>query len=669
MLLLSSTKNIKPRLKVLDRMEFRIHFKRYSSTLTSLNLPGLAITLFVILLMSQHVLPSNSFADISPHMRCEIATERKVYDVGDEVAISGFIQLNDFVSNVRVRIYVFDWDDGSTTPLVDVKRDFRATMPAQLHDLNRGRPLRWVSDRTGEFGIKVQLEREDDPEKLSISFIKGRFLVLENGLHTDTYTDKLNYVESEKAQIFGVVLSSGSPGLANVRLSLVRGSEEIGEIFSSVEEILAGEELLVSSHLDTTGLSGYYEVQMKIDFEEEREEVSTFTRFRVVSRESKSALSDALSRDLMIQRDHGLLAILSETEALLSNYPGVDGGLVEHIVRGYNDLSEPGREALFLQTSNEERYVTTGDLILWLFTDFAESTGVEISDMEILFSYAAVFDDFFARNVRSDTSWGRNAWSDEADGYVSWLKEYIIGQCNALGVETLRRTAEKYGVVGLMHVINPNFDERFGSTRHNLIPLESYGEVREFAENTMHGDRSILETLLDGEAVEAMDEIQRFLWSRALSPRERDASDARETPTTAGFYETEVSSLLDGGGVTGSCIAVSRLAALIGRSAGVPIGIVYPSRTVGHWGNYIVEGGVMRLDTQSERMFLGDREDSREHMVIKWPSLYQLNREGFGTSMEYRETFGDDLPELTPGMRLEVFLRAMSLELEHLLQD
>jgi len=648
-------------------MGFGIRFRKYSSSLTSLNLPSAAVSLFVFLLISQHVLPRNSFVNISPQIKCEITTDREVYDIGDEIAISGFIQLNDFVPNVRVRIYVFDWDDGSTTLLVDTVRDFRATLPTQLHDLNRGRPLRWESDRIGEFGIKVQLEGEDGPEMLSTSFIKERFLVLENGLYTDVYTDKLNYMESERTQIFGVILSSESRGLANVRLTLVRGSVEIDEMFDKAVEILAGEEILVSSQLDTTGLSGHYKILMEINFEEEWEKVSTYTRFNVVSRESKETLSEALSRDFTIRRDEELLAVLSETEALLSNQPGIDGGLVEQIIRGYHELSESEKSALFLQTSNEERYVTTGDLMLWLFTDFADSTGVEINDTEILLSYTAVFDDFFTRKVRGDTSWGRKAWNDEADDYVSWLKEYVIGQCNALGVETLRKTAKEYGVVGLLHVINPNFDERFGSTRHSLIPVESYEKVREFTESTMLRDRTIIEVLLEREAVEAMDEIQRYLWSRALSPGEQNASDARESPTTAGFYETEVLSLMDGGGVIGSCIAVSRLTALIGRSAGVPVGIVYPSRAVGHWGNYVVEEGVVRLDTQSENMFLRDVENSSEHMIVKWPSLYQLNQEGFGTSVEYREIFGDDLPELTPGMRLEVLLRAVSLELDRLL--
>lgn len=654
-------------------MGFTIYLKKHSSTITPLNFPGLAITLFVVLLMSQHVLPNNSLVEISPHVRCDIATEGEVYNVGDEIAISGYVQLNDFFSNVEVKLYIFDWDDGSTTPLLDTNIDFKATMPVQLHDLNRGKPLRWLSDRTGQFGIKVQLESENDPEKLSISFIKGRFLVLENGLHTDVYTEKITYMESERADIAGVVLSSESSGLANIRLSLIRDSEEICEVFNSDEKYLAGEELLFSSHLDTTGLSGYYEVHMKISFiEEEREEVNAFSRFRVVNGESKSTLSDALSGDFMIGPNQVLLSILSETEALLSDYSGVDGGLVMHIISGYGNLSETERTALYLKFSNDNRYVTTGDLLLWLFTDFVESTSVEISDTEILFSYAAVFDDFFAHNVRSDTYWGRKAWNDEAESYVSWVKEYIINQCNAIGVETLRRTEEEFGVVGLMHVINPNFDERFGSTRYNLIPVESYREVREFSEKTLYGESSIIETLeraFEGEGVEAIDEIQRFLWSRALSPGEQRASEARETPTTAGFYETEVSSLLDGGGITGSCITVSRLAALIGRSAGVPLGIVYPSRAVGHWGNYIVEEGVVRLDTQSENMFLRDLEDSSEHMIVKWPSLYQLNQEGFGTSVEYRETFRDDLPELTPGMKLEVLLGAVSLELDRILQE
>lgn len=654
-------------------MGFKIYFKKHSSTITPLNFPGLAITLLVVLLMSQHVLPNNSLVEISPHVRCVIATEGEVYNVGDEIAISGYVQLNDFFSNVEVKLYIFDWDDGSTTPLLDTKMDFKATMPVQLHDLNRGKPLRWLSDRTGEFGIKVQLESENDPETLSISFIKGRFLVLGNGLHTDVYTEKITYMESERANIAGVVLSGGSSGLANIRLSLIRDSEEICEVFNSDEEFLAGEELLFSSHLDTTGLSGYYEVNMKISFiEEEREEVNAFTRFRVVNGESKSTLSDALSGDFMIGPNHVLLSILSETEALLSDYSGVDRGFVMHIISGYGNLSETERTALYLKASNDNRYVTTGDLLLWLFTGFVESTSVEISDTEILFSYAAVFDDFFVHNVRSDTYWGRKAWNDEAESYVSWVKEYIINHCNAIGVETLRRTEEEFGVVGLMHVINPNFDERFGSARYNLIPVESYREVREFSEKTLYGESSILETLeraFEGEGVEAIDEIQRFLWSRALSPGEQRASDAGETPTTEGFYETEVSSLLDGGGITGSCITVSRLAALIGRSAGVPLGIVYPSRAVGHWGNYIVEEGVVRLDTQSENMFLRDLEDSSEHLILKWPSLYQLNQEGFGTSVEYREIFRDDLPELTPGMKLEVLLRAVSLELDRLLQE
>jgi hypothetical protein len=654
-------------------MRHKIYFKRYSSQLTSLNLPGLIINLFVILLMSQHIFPNNSFLDISPYVKCDITTDIEIYNIGDAIKINGYIQLNNFVSNVTVKIYIFDWDDGSTTLLVDTKRDFRATMPTILHDLNDGKPLQWVSNKTGEFGIKIHLEKENDPEKLSISFIKGRFLVVENGLHTDVYTEKITYMESERADIAGVVLSSESSGLANIRLSLIRDSEEICEVFNSDEKYLAGEELLFSSHLDTTGLSGYYEVHMKISFiEEKREELNAFTRFRVVNRESKSTLSDALSGNFMIGPNQVLQSILSETEALLSDYSEVDRDLVMHIISGYGNLSETERTALYLKASNDNRYVTTGDLLLWLFTDFVESTSVEISDTEILFSYAAVFDDFFTHNVRSDTYWGRKAWNDEADSYVSWVKEYIINHCNAIGVETLRRTEEEFGVVGLMHVINPNFDERFGSTRYNLIPVESYREVREFSEKTLYGESYIIETLeraFEGEGVEAIDELQRFLWSRTLSPGEQRASEARETPTTAGFYETEVSSLLDGGGITGSCITVSRLAALIGRSAGVPLGIVYPSRAVGHWGNYIVEEGVVRLDTQSENMFLRDLEDSSEHLIVKWPSLYQLNQEGFGTSVEYRETFRDDLPELTPGMRLEVLLRAVSLELDRLLQE
>lgn len=652
-------------------MGHKIYFKRYSSQLTSLNLPGLIITLFVILLMSQHIFPNNSFLDISPYVKCDIATELEIYNIGDEVKINGYIQLNYFVSNVRVKIYIFDWDDGSTTLLVDTKWDFRATMPAILHDLNDGKPLQWVSNKTGEFGIKVHLEKENEPEKLSLSFIKGRFLVLENGLYTDIYTDQLIYKKSGKVQIYGVIISSESHGLANIRVSLIQDSEEICELYNSNEKILTKKELKISNYLNITGLSGDYEINMKINFlEEEREKIGIFTRFKVVSSESKSTLSDMLAKDFsLVQRDQGFLSILSETETLLLNYSGVDKDVVEQIVRSYNYLSEPGKTALFLLTSNENRYMTTGDLIIWLFTDFTKSTGVEISDPEILFSYAAVFDDFLTRNMRSDILWEKRAWNDDADDYISWLKEYIISQCNAMGIETLRKTANEYGVVGLMHVINPNFDERFGNTRHNLIPVESYGKVRAFADNTVYGNRSILEILLEDEAVEAMDEIQKYLWSRALSPNEHPVSNARETPTTVGFYDSEVSNLLDGGGITGSCIAVSRLVALIGRSSGVPIGIVYPSRTVGHWGNYIIEESMMRLDTQSEKMFLRDRADSNEYMIIKWPSLYQQNQDGFGSSIEYRVIFGSELPDLMPGMRLEVFLKALSLELEDLLQE
>ncbi len=243
----------------------------------------------------------------------------------------------------------------------------------------------------------------------------------------------------------------------------------------------------------------------------------------------------------------------------------------------------------------------------------------------------------------------------------------MIEQCTYFGRERLRTIADEHGVSGLLHVIYPNFDESFGDLRYNFMPLEGYRTMRVYLEAEQFEETDLRDILVGEPPIEAMDRLQSILWSKTMSSETYTSSDPKSDPTTLGFYVHDVTKLNDEGRVLDSCVTVSRLVALMGRTLGLPIGIINPSSETGHWGNYQLFNGRIVPDTQSQEIYETDKEVSKESYVIRWPSLFHHRKRGFGLTNEYKEEFGDPLASHSE-MEIEEYLDIVSYEMREIIK-
>jgi hypothetical protein len=632
---------------------------------------GLALFFFVSLLIAQPLFYYQNFDNNAPKIEFDVTTDRLVYDIGDVVTIDGFLKLDYFYSNVNVQISIFNWGEASTELLVEVNRDFRAIMPVRFSDLNNGRPVQWVCNEPGEYGVNIYMEKEDDPETFSMSFLKEHFLVIENGLFLDVYTDQVEYITPQIMNITCRIFSEAYLNDVNAVLLLTRGSEIIGEISSGVVDVPVEEEVHIKGSYSSTGLEGAYEIRIELKGENtllNGEGVSKSTKITIEDGTNLKAMKDTLTREHpWLQEDPLFLYTILEISATYTDPSKLDPNLLGDILEGYNSLDRTDKTALFLIPSCGDSYATTGDLILWLYTDFLDATDLEKIDADILFSYAAVYDDYFIREQRNSRYWKIFAWNDETDALMSWIKDYMIEQCTYFGKEMLRTIADEHGVSGLLHVIYPNFDESFGDLRYNFMPLEGYRTMKEYLETEQFEETDLRDILVGESPIEAMDRIQSILWSKTISSETYTSSDPKSNPTTLGFYVHDVTKLNEEGRVLGSCVTVSRLVALMGRTLGLPIGIINPSSETGHWGNYQLFNGIIVPDTQSQEIYETDKEASEESYVIRWPSLFHYRKRGFGLTNEYKEEFGDPLASHSQ-MEIEEYLDIVSYEMREIIK-
>ena len=418
------------------------------------------------------------------------------------------------------------------------------------------------------------MEKADAPETFSMSFLKEHFLVIEDGLFLDVYTDQVEYITPQIMNVTSRIFSETYLKDVNAVLLLTRGSEVIGKIFSGVVDIPVEEEVHIKGSYSSTGLEGAYEIRMELKGENtllNGEGVSKSTRINIEDGTNLKAMKDTLTREHpWLQEDPLFLYTILEISATYTDPSKLDSDLLGDILDRYNSLDRTDKTALFLIPSFGDSYATTGDLILWLYTDFLDATDLEKIDADVLFSYAAVYDDNFKREQMNSRYWKTLAWNDETDALMSWIKDYMIEQCTFFGRERLRAIADEYGVPGLLHVIYPNFDETFGDLKQNFMPIKGYRAVREFAENMEYYGQSIEEIFAHEVPVEAMDIVEKMLWSKIRSSDTNASKDYTSIPTTLGFYTNEVHQLIEGGRIPDSCVSVSRMVALIGRTLGLP---------------------------------------------------------------------------------------------------
>jgi hypothetical protein len=523
-----------------------------------------------------------------------------------------------------------------------------------------------MCNRTGEYGINVHIEKENDPDFPSINFVKERFLVTEDGLFVDVFTDHLTYLNSQKVNFSFTVLSSEYLENFEVNILLYKNSNLIREIYSSTYDINPSEELNVVNKLDSRNLDGVYNIYFNFSYRNLNNIFSSYknTKFIVIKKENLKEINDALFlRHNWLQNDQDLLIFFNKSNSLHSDLSNnID--LPSLILEGYNNFTNAEKEALFFVPPFETSFLPTVDLLIWLYTDFIEATDLELTDNKILFTYASVFDDFFIRDLQTNRYWKTRAWNNEKDEMTSWIKKYMIEQCQFFGAEQLRDTATNYGIPGLSHIIYPNYDERFGDIKNQFMPIEAYEAIREYIENMEYNSVTIGRILSETQNIEAIDQIQQILWSE-INSNEYLQGPLISTPTTQGFYRYEVLRMLEGGIITDSCVSVSRLVALIGRTLGIPVGILNPSGIQGHWGNYILYNDTIWPDTQSHELFQQDNISSERNYIIKWPSLFHYNEYGFGLKKEYIEKF-----DISPGnyseIKINSFLKIINTEMEEI---
>jgi hypothetical protein len=212
-------------------------------------------------------------------------------------------------------------------------------------------------------------------------------------------------------------------------------------------------------------------------------------------------------------------------------------------------------------------------------------------------------------------------------------------------------------------VIYPNFDESFGDLRYNFMPLEGYRTMSAYLETEKFEEQPLRDILLGEPPIEAMDGIQSILWSKKIAE-----TYTSSIPTTLGFYVHDVTKLNEEGRISDSCVTVSRLVALMGRTLGLPIGIINPSSATGHWGNYQLSKGRIVLDTQSQEIYEADKEVSGVSHVIRWPSLFHHRKRGFGLTNEYKEVFGDPLASNSE-MEIEEYLDVVFYEMRGIIKQ
>jgi hypothetical protein len=564
---------------------------------------------------------------------------------------------------LTLNVSIIDWSDGSIILLFEDTIEVITGMPIYLKDIDPVKNLQWVSDKTGEFGIKIHLKENNSTNPINISFVDTRFLVIKDRMFVGVYTDYLIYSELQNIEIYGLVIPNLNYSNVDIEINIKKGSKLIQKLYHSKHDLFIDKKIYLNcSFNNSVDIEGPLTIYLNIKFNDSNTivNITKTTKIYIKNKSIPDLLLSKLSSKYDIQKNPELFNVLSDTTAQLGNFSDQDIKLIEIIIDGYQGLNKSEKTSLFFVPSNGNKYMTTGDLIYWLITDFAEKTQLEKDDVRIFLSYAAVFDDFFIRNLPNNIYRNTYSWDEKKDKEIEWIKGYMINQCNFFTVEKLRGVASKYGISGLMDVIYPNLDEHFGDLQHQFIPIKAYEKIKKFAETTIYDNLSLEEILNEYDPPDSLNLIQSFIWSDVLS----EQRNTKGKPTTVGFTAYVISNILNKEKIPGNCITVSRLTTLIGRSMATPVGIIRTSGTNGHWGNFQIFEGKIIPDSQVQNLFKKDKSSPKEKYIIGWPSLHNYSAYGYGTDQGYRKKFGEQLPEFFSEMNLEIFLEVILIELK-----
>jgi hypothetical protein len=598
----------------------------------------------------------------------KIYTDKEVYSIGELIKIKGFIKFDFIFSGamkyLTMNVSIIDWSDGSIILLFEDIIEVTTGMPIYLNKIDHVNNLQWVCNKTGEFGVKIHLKENTGTNPIDISFVDTRFLVIKDRMFVDIYTDYLIYSESQNINIYGLLIPNLNYSNADIEINIKKEAKLIQKIYYSKHDLFIDKKIYLNcSFNNSVNIEGPLTIYLYINFNDSKtvKNIVKTTKIYIKNKSTPDLLLSKLgSKQDILKQYPELFNTLSDTTYPLYDFSDQDIKLIKTIIDGYHELNISEKTSLFFFPSNGNKYMTTGDLIYWLITDFAEKTQLEKDDVHIFLSYAAVFDDFFIRNLPNNIYLNTYSWDEKKDEEIEWIKEYMINQCNFFTVKTLQDVTTEYGIAGLMHVIYPNLDEHFGDLYHQFIPIEAYEKIKRFTETTIYDNLSLEEILTAYNSTDSLNQTQSYIWSNILSERRY----TNTKPTTVGFTEYVISNILNKEKFPGNCITVSRLTTLMGRSIATPVGIIRTSGKRGHWGNFQIFEGKIILDSQVQNIFNQDKSSSKEKYIISWPSLHNFSSYGYGTDQWYRKKFGEQLPEFYSEMDLEVFLKVISIELK-----
>ena len=179
----------------------------------------------------------------------EIYTDKEIYSLGEMVQIQGFFKIDFIFTSVMkyltLVVSIVDWSDGSIDLLFDGSLEVITNTPIYLNSLDQVNNLQWICNKTGEFGIQIHLYENNKTNSIDISFIDARFLVIEDRIFVDIYTDYIIYSKSQNIKIYGVLIPNLNHTNVDIKINIKKGSKIIQNVYHIKHDLYISKEFFL----------------------------------------------------------------------------------------------------------------------------------------------------------------------------------------------------------------------------------------------------------------------------------------------------------------------------------------------------------------------------------------------------------------------------------------
>jgi hypothetical protein len=579
-----------------------------SRSISLIDFPAPLIVIVTLFLIGSTIYPNKNYFNTTPKISSEIYLENEFFTVGEYINIEGYIQIDFLKTEVQVELSLFNWNDGSLNTILKSNTTFKNVIPKTIKELNKGEALRWKCNDVGDYSIKLDIKILNE-EGSSVSFIKSKFIVLENKNFINLYSDKYVYDPTERIILHSNLYTKNEINISDISFSTYLNDKLIQPIINNI------------SYVSTKHIS------FDIIIPEIKNEENIYLYLEIYDKNDNSLINNANTRCFILNNSkyERFRGYIREKYPLLKKYPelsslitdslfyhyddpnGVPENIIRSIIEKYHNLDYENKKSLFLYNKLNDTYYVSQELFYWLMTDLFELLKLNENDTEIILALNSIYYDYLIQKD-SVLQMGYNTYAEKK---FECIQRYIIAQINYFGIEKIRDISQKYGLTGLIHILFPTLFNTFGNINHQFVPINFYEKIRNFAQNTSLNNRTISNILNEVEPPESIDVIQKYLWRNYIQKDKKHVY----SPTTLSFCNYEGENLIKGEKFGGDCITVSKLIILISRSLGIPIGVVTINDDISHWGNYQLSENDIIFDTQTKQL-INDRK-----FEIRWPTL------------------------------------------------